>query len=183
MLDDLMKKRDMFCRRAVVADAGAIAQVQVDSWRAAYKELLPADFLANLSVSQWSRMWEHLFVAESGRSATFVAGYEDAIQGFASVGPARAVDLELNWGELFAIYVDQAVWGGGIGYQLLQTSCTFLEQAEYEQGVLWVLDGNDRAMRFYERYGFVKDRSPNGIKLDQLADIPVRELRYQLSFA
>ncbi|MFK7801911.1 MAG: N-acetyltransferase family protein [Anaerolineae bacterium] len=177
-----MKERDLFCRRATFADATAIAQVHVDAWQTAYRELLPADFLASLSVSQRLRMWERLLVSESGSSATFVAGEGEKIQGFASVGPAREIDPDWNWGEVYAIYVDHCVWGSGVGYKLMEASHKFLQDVDYQSGMLWVLDGNKRAMQFYERYGFVKDESPQGVKLDQLADVPVREIRYHLEF-
>lgn len=177
-----MEKRDLFCRRATFADATAIAQVHVDAWQVAYRGLLPADFLAGLSVSQRLRMWERLLVSESGSSATFVAGCGETIQGFASVGPAREIEPDWNWGEVYAIYVDHLAWGTGIGYRLMQESHKFLQDVEYRSGMLWVLDGNERAMQFYERYGFVRDETPQGLKLDQLADVPVRELRYHLDF-
>jgi hypothetical protein len=39
-------------RQAILEDAEAIAKVHVASWQAAYKGLMPAEFLASLSVER-----------------------------------------------------------------------------------------------------------------------------------
>lgn len=176
-----MKKKDVFCRRATFSDAPQIAQVHVNSWQAAYRALLPADFLATLSVEQRLRMWERLLITESSSFAVFVAGFEGSIVGFVSVGPAREVDSAVNWGEVYAIYVEEQAWGSRIGYELMRAGYNFLKEAEFDVAALWVLAGNEQAIRFYERFGFVRDVSEQGVKLDQLGDVLVRELRYLLN--
>jgi hypothetical protein len=42
---------------ATADDAGAIAQIHVDAWRAAYVGILPDDHLASLSVDEREAMW------------------------------------------------------------------------------------------------------------------------------
>lgn len=44
-------------RPASTADARAIAAVHVASWRAAYQSMLPADYLASLSVTEREARW------------------------------------------------------------------------------------------------------------------------------
>ena len=50
-----------------------------------------------------------------------------------------------------ALYVRADRWGTGIGYALLEVAIG--DRAAY----LWVLEGNARAIRFYERQGFRLD--------------------------
>ncbi len=44
-------------RRAVPDDARAIAEINVAGWRAAYRGLMPAEFLASLSVDAREAAW------------------------------------------------------------------------------------------------------------------------------
>jgi GNAT superfamily N-acetyltransferase len=57
----------------------------------------------------------------------------------------RAPQLEI---QLFALYVRAAWWGTGIGHAL------FVSAVGDRSACLWVLEGNDRVIRFYERQGF-----------------------------
>ncbi|WP_268873357.1 GNAT family N-acetyltransferase [Streptomyces mutabilis] len=45
----------------------------------------------------------------------------------------------------------------GIGKQLMAAALTTLGQADYAQAVLWVLEDNERARRFYEAAGWRPD--------------------------
>jgi hypothetical protein len=57
-------------------DARVVAQIHVDSWREAYKSILPAEYLASLSVQKRQTWWEkciadgkpELLVANSGQT-------------------------------------------------------------------------------------------------------------------
>jgi hypothetical protein len=45
-------------REATLEDARTIAEVHVKSWRAAYKQLLPQEFLQSLSVDRREQQWQ-----------------------------------------------------------------------------------------------------------------------------
>ena len=66
-------------------------------------------------------------------------------------GKCRYNDLG-NAGEVIALYILQEYYGKKIGYGLMNEAVERL--AEYDRVVVRVLEGNDRAIRFYERYGF-----------------------------
>jgi RimJ/RimL family protein N-acetyltransferase len=53
-----------------------------------------------------------------------------------------------------------------------------LRQARFTTATLWVLEGNGRARRFYERAGWAPDGTH---KDDVLAGTPIREVRYRRS--
>ena len=92
------------------------------------------------------------------------------IIGYASFGPERGVDgapLPERAGrdgsprprcaELYALYVTPAWWSTGTGRDLM---CRVLDETQaggYPRIVLWVLEQNARARRFYERSGFRLD--------------------------
>ncbi|MBE6658012.1 MAG: GNAT family N-acetyltransferase [Ruminococcaceae bacterium] len=77
-----------------------------------------------------------------------------------------------NTGEVYAIYVLAAYHGQGIGYRLMTAAMEQL--SAYDRIALWVLRGNERAIRFYERVGFSFD----GTVLPVMLGTPNEELRY-----
>lgn len=74
-------------RDATQADAHAIANVLVRSWRAAYRGLLPDDVLAGLSIPDRERFWSDVLAARPPHIRTVVATIAGAIVGFAATGP------------------------------------------------------------------------------------------------
>ena len=70
------------------------------------------------------------------------------------IRPVTAEDAE---GELYTIYVDPGRWGTGVGRELIRAGEERLRELGYGKVVLWVLDGNRRAQRFYESAGWAAD--------------------------
>ena len=66
-------------------------------------------------------------------------------------------------GEIFAIYVLAAYYGQKVGYELMNAA--FEKLSTYKHIAVWVLKGNERAIKFYERYGFRFDGTEQEIKL------------------
>ena len=138
-------------RRARPADAHALAAVHVRSWQAAYRDLLPADFLAGLSVADRAERWRTRLRDEP--AGTVVAEVGGELVGFASVGPSRDADLSpAEWLELNTIYLLPETWGTGLAGRLL--AAALVAQRRY---FLWVFEGNARARAFYRKAGFLPD--------------------------
>ena len=160
-------------RAATTADAEAIGRVQVETWRVAYTGLLPQETLDAFDVEGRQRMWrEGLARTPRPGSATFVSVAEDTVVGFATLGEC---DSEKGTGELYAIYVRPASWGTGAGRALIERSEQSLRDAGFTQAVLWVLEGNERAERFYRAAGWEHD----GEKEDVFQGVTVVERRYR----
>jgi ribosomal protein S18 acetylase RimI-like enzyme len=160
-------------RPATAADADAIASVQVETWRAAYRGLMPDETVAQFNVEDRRRMWrEGLARPPRPGGATFVAELDGEIVGFASVGACRD---EEDAGELYAIYLRPTCWDKGIGRALLERAEESMRSSGFERAMLWVLDGNERGQRFYRAAGW----DPDGRKLDTFQGVEVAELRYR----
>jgi ribosomal protein S18 acetylase RimI-like enzyme len=142
-------------RRAAPADARAIAEVHVASWRWAYAGDLPQEVLDALSVDDRERMWREV-IAEPTVVVEAAERYGRVV-GFVSTGSTRDDDGLGRTGELFAIYLDPSVAGTGVGESLLDHAERDLRDAGFERATLWVLASNDRARRFYERHGWAWD--------------------------
>jgi GNAT superfamily N-acetyltransferase len=163
-------------RPATTADAAAIATVRADSWRAAYKGLIPAAALAGATGPASVRAYTERLITRSCAGILVAepppqaqpgpAGPQECqVIGFASFGPERDAAGQLGplpeaspsgtaAAELYAIYVQPAYWGGQAGWQLLTGVVSRATALRYASLSLWVLEANDRARRFYERAGF-----------------------------
>jgi GNAT superfamily N-acetyltransferase len=142
----------MRIRTATVADAAAIANVHVDSWRTTYNGIVPDDFLAKLSYEGRQRFWRDILSEPASRTLVYVAeGTSGHVIGFASGGPERSGDTVYT-GELYAIYLLDRWQRQGIGRQLTVAVVERLIQAGLASLLIWVLAEN-RSRRFYEALG------------------------------
>jgi ribosomal protein S18 acetylase RimI-like enzyme len=164
-------------RPARISDAPGIALVHVRSWQGAYRGLLPQQFLDAFDPAQRAGFWERILAAAQERSGVVVADGGESLLGFACFGPARDEDADPGrTGEILAIYLLPDVWGQGWGRQLMAAAVTGLAGAGFSQAVLWVLDTNERARRFYQAAGWSRD---GAAKPDTIGGTEVTEVRYR----
>jgi ribosomal protein S18 acetylase RimI-like enzyme len=133
------------------ADAARVAEVHVGVWREAYAALLPADYLAGLSVAVFSERWAAR-LASPAPGVVHLVGLDPAgdVVGIATAGPSRDRPAP-TLGELWAINVLAGAHGTGLADLMMDTLVSD------DPVSLWVLQGNDRAIAFYRRHGFVAD--------------------------
>ncbi len=85
--------------------------------------------------------------------------------------PADSADSTL--GDLYALYLDPDHWGRGIGTPLHAAALDRLVTHSFTRAGLWVLEGNQRALRLYHRHGWTDtgrtqiDRGPQDIELHE----------------
>lgn len=158
-------------RPATAADADAIGRIHAETWRAAYSGVLPD---SAFDVAARQAAWRQAFTRTwPPTSAVFVAELGGTIVGFAGVGASRE---EEGVGELYTIYVDPDHWGTGAGRRLIARAEDSLRASGFAEAMLWVLEGNARAERFYRAAGWEHD---GGHKVDDLQGAEVTELRYR----
>lgn len=56
-----------------------------------------------------------------------------------------------------ALYVHPDAFGTDAGGALMDAATDAIRQRGYSEAILWMLDGNQRAARFYQRRGWVRD--------------------------
>ena len=97
--------------------------------------------------------WRQVLEANRPAVGNFVAEVEeDGIVGFAQGGPERDGD-RTYLGELYAIYVLQPFQRGGFGHALFSAVTERLILDGFPSMLLWVLQDNRPACRFYEALG------------------------------
>ncbi len=162
---------------ATVEDARRIAEIHVATWQAAYVGIVPADFLAGLSVDQREAYWRQEIPL--GKQQVALAKLGDAVIGWVSYGPSRDADAAPGAAEIWAIYVAPECWSTGAGRQLWVHARAQLVQQGFQSASLWVLANNRRAIDFYEKAGFAPDIAST--KEFTLGGATLTEIRYTAS--
>lgn len=148
------------------------AAAHVRTWQAAYEHVFGAERLAALDTPERRGRWQRRLT--DGERVWVAEADDGRVVGFAWIGDSR--DDE-DKGELYAIYVLPETWGSGAGSALMAAALAAL-RASYATAILWVLEDNPRARRFYEREGW---RLDGARKTGELLGLAVPEVRYRIT--
>ncbi len=136
-------------RRATNSDRPTLAAVQAASWQDAYRDALPADYLAGELDTDLKRHWRTTEIAKD--DVVLVAEDDDdgKIIGFIAVWvrPDPYIDN---------LHVRPGQRSRGIGRRLMAAAAEHLIAAGHARAYLWVLASNQRAIAFYEGLGGVR---------------------------
>ena len=161
-------------RTARPADSAALAHIQVDSYRTAYKGIFPDEILAGLSYAEQEQDWRK-WMDEKPEDRLLVAETESGvIVGYALARPG-ATKLPPYDGEVLALHVCRDHQQHGIGRALFVEAARELQADGCLSLLVWVLELNLPAIRFYERMGGkatgrqVLELENNGAALVELA--------------
>lgn len=161
-------------RAATVTDAAAISAVQRAAWFAAYDGLVETAIIDQVTTpDNGARVRENFRLRPWQRTLVAVGPAQDGVVGYASFGPERDVQ-HAAWpppltpageagaiAELYALYVHPGSWSTGAGRALMEQVLGKTAAGGFQEIVLWVLEKNARARRFYERAGFAADGGTN----------------------
>lgn len=143
-------------RRAQVNDAPQLARIHVAAWQVAYRGVVPDSILQGFTYQKREAAFrqslaanlEETYLAEDGANAL----------GILTIGACRDADLDVNsTGEIWGIYIAPDYWRRGIGTWLVHEAEHMLQARGYREVVLWVLEDNTEARRFYEAMSFHSD--------------------------
>ena len=150
--------------------------VHSESYRSAYKGIMPDDFLGNFTVEKRQKYFQKSL--SEGIEKTALIFVDHKVIGCIIVGKCRDKDLEDMFGEIWGIYLLETYWRKGFGKRLINWGLDEIRKFGYVNISLWVLKANSNARGFYEHLGFRFDGSERvitrGVKLTQV--------RYQKNF-
>ena len=158
--------------RARPGDAGPLARVYVETWRAAYAGLLPDRVLVAMQESVHRARFAGWIGRQSDRQFILVARAQNAgVVGLCSAGQARGgPETE---GEIYLLYVDQDWQNRGVGRSLLRAALRGLRAGGFRTVILWVLADNPSRF-FYEATGGVRAAE----RTERLWGTDLREISY-----
>jgi GNAT superfamily N-acetyltransferase len=160
-------------RLATEDDVEAIAALHAESWRTAYRGLVPDAFLDGPLDEQRLQAWRQRFAGphpERRWAALAVSG--PRVLGFTCV----LADAEPAHGPLLDnLHVKPDFRGHGIGARLLHESRRWAATIAPGQPMhLWVIEGNSAARRFYRAQGGIEGER----RLNDMAGAQVAAVRY-----
>ena len=128
-------------------DRKQISFVYEQSWKTAYRGIIPDDYLDSIPAGRWAAKvdiatWHTLVCLEDGN-----------IIGTSSFSESR-FEVFKGYGEIISIYLLPEYVGKGYGRQLMERALSELKKAGYFKAFLWVLEENSKARAFYEKMGF-----------------------------
>ncbi|TLU71434.1 GNAT family N-acetyltransferase [Lichenicoccus roseus] len=140
---------ELTIRAARPGDADDIGAVHVATWRSAYASLLSHVTLSAMSISYQSSYYDAM-IRRRGGVFVAVAGLDEQVVGFASVGRHRASSP--GEGEIYTLYVLDDWREAGIGRRLMHAGASRLADDGCRSAFLWVLSENPSRW-FYEHLG------------------------------
>ena len=124
-----------------------VSRIYEESWKFAYQGIVPQAYLDRIPAGLWAASLDQggrwsLVLEEGGR-----------LIGTSSAGPSRWPDYP-GFGEVVSLYLLPEYMGRGYGGPLLEAAVDTLAEQGFRDMLLWVLEENRRARRFYEKHGF-----------------------------
>jgi GNAT superfamily N-acetyltransferase len=117
---------------------------------------MPEEVLAEMTRFERAPRWQAALARDS-EQRVWIAERDGRGLGFLAWGPARDADLDRGTAELNSLYVDEEAAGSGLAARLMDQALREMGEVPYRRSVLWVLENNARARRFYERSGWAAD--------------------------
>jgi len=162
-------------KQATIQDAHILAEIHANSWKVAYKGIVPDKILDNITVEKRQKYFEQAL--SEGREENAIVFKDDKPAGLICIGKCRDSDKDDTYGEIWGIYLHPDYWNIGIGFRLISWGLEELTKRGYKRATLWVLEDNIAARKFYEKIGFKHDGTIKEINVGK----PLNEYRYEKS--
>lgn len=149
-------------------DRLAISRIYEESWKFAYKNIVPQSYLDSIPTGRWA------FCIDIDDMYNIVIIENGEYIGTSSFCKSRFSELE-DFGEIVSVYLLPQYIGKGYGRKLIEYAVGELKSLGYRDVFLWVLEENSRARAFYEKVGF---RADGGYLDTEIGGKMLREVRY-----
>ena len=163
----------MICavREAVKSDSKDLANIIVESWKSAYRDIIPGDEMIRFLDKERRQKQFEKFIEDD--EIVLIGFYNNIPCGL--VFPNKENDEELeDCGSICSIYLLEEYWGKGLATKLMETVSSILKEYGCNKISLWVYEENKRAINFYEKSKFIFDGNK---KESHFSNKPI-ELRY-----
>ena len=145
-----------FVRAANIDDAREIARVHVHAWQKAYQGVLNRHFLRSMEIAKVMAGWEEQLAIDC-QNVQVVDNGAGRVIAWATWGRPRDVDVTSDCAEIYGFYCDPKFWGKGPATMLMNEVLAQLTEKRYANVILWTLEANPRARRFYAKHSFLPD--------------------------
>ena len=136
----------MEIRHAAQSDFQAIAAIHIESWKDAYSDVLPAEFLDRKINSVFLTHWNEV---EIQNEDIILVAEENSVIGFIAVW-CRPIPFIDN------LHVRPSKRSKRVGSALMKAVARELINHGHKTAYLWVFESNQKAIQFYERLGGIQ---------------------------
>lgn len=136
-------------RPADLADATAISETHALAWNYTYSGIIPHKSLREMISRRDERWWRR---AINRGTSVMILDMGGVIPGYVTFGLNRARALPQD-GEIYEIYLRPEYQGVGLGTRLFDSARKRLNTLRCKGLVVWALEENESALRFYEAQG------------------------------
>ena len=145
-----------------------VSSVYEQSWKHAYKGFIPQTYLDSIPAGRWAASvskpdMNNLVLEDNG----VIVG--------TSCYCASRWEKFAEYGEIVSVYLLPEYTGKGYGRKLVERAVSELNLSGFEKVLLWVLEENTNARRFYEHLGF---KNSGEVLNDNIGGKDLREIMY-----
>jgi GNAT superfamily N-acetyltransferase len=153
---------DVSVRPAAAADVAEIARLQRDTWRSAYRTLLPAEVLDALDEASLAAGWRAAITGPpSARHHVLIALEGQNLVGFAAFGPdadALESDPDRESTDAISLLLIEPRWGRrGHGSRLLSAIADTARNQGTRRLIAWAPAADSATLEFYRSAGWEAD--------------------------
>jgi ribosomal protein S18 acetylase RimI-like enzyme len=139
-------------RKAKISDLDGIIRVNVETWKTAYKGVVPDNYIQGFSIRTQDKKWQAQLKNMIAENFFYIAeNNKGEIVGFAIGGLERNKDPNYK-GELMGIYILKEYQRQGIGKALTRKIVENLIKMKLNTMLVWVLENNPYRA-FYDTLG------------------------------
>ncbi|MFA0057953.1 GNAT family N-acetyltransferase [Vibrio echinoideorum] len=133
-------------RKARLSDIQEIALIHVQSWKSAFKGLMPERYINSYTFEDRKTEW--LSILNSGSESVIIVEENNKLVGFLSYSE------NVHFLYLSKLYLCPSIYGKGVGCILMKELESNAQLASIDLIRLYVLDSNQSAIKFYSKQGF-----------------------------
>ena len=160
-------------REARPVDADGIARAHVTGWRDAYEGILPSSVIERAGIGQRAADRRRILADRDMLSVVSFDVTHGDVVGLCDAGKSRRDPP--GTGEIYALYLVHHAKRFGLGTEMFDYARTWLAARGMPALVIWVLDNNPHAKRFYEAMG---GRAAQAVP-SRIAGFPIVERAYR----
>lgn len=172
---------DVSVRPARAADAAAVADLQVRTWKEAYAGILPPTAIEALHDADAEARWRDAITAPpSARHHVLVAVDGGRLAGFVACAPADDADRDPTTDdEVIALAVAPEHQRRGHGSRLLAAAVDTMREDGVTTALAWLFTADAATQAFYESTGWARDGATRALDMGE----PVEQVRLHTALA
>ncbi len=153
---------DVSVRPATAGDVTELARIQLDTWRLAYQQVLPAQVLQALTVADIAASWHAAVTAPPSPSHSILVAMEGEFRvGFTAFGPdadRQPQDPDPDTTDAISMLLVEPRWGRrGHGSRLLAAMADLARAGGVNRLVAWLPAADTASLQFYRSAGWEAD--------------------------